>query len=94
MDIGSALGWLTQVCIAVLDWITAIFDSITGSHSFYVAMVTMFISTGLLLIPLRAGRGKVSLYKKKECIEKNIPEEQAVEKLIELIRSNGDYIEK
>ena len=41
-----------------------------------------------------AGRGKVSLYKKKECIEKNIPEEKAVEKLIELIRNNGDYIEK
>ena len=41
-----------------------------------------------------AGRGKVSLYKKKECIEKNIPEEQAVEKLIELIRSHGDYVEK
>ena len=41
-----------------------------------------------------AGRGKVSLYKKKECIEKNIPEEQAVEKLIDLIRNNGDYIEK
>lgn len=41
-----------------------------------------------------AGRGKISLYKKKECIEKNIPEEQAVEKLIELIKANGDYIEK
>lgn len=41
-----------------------------------------------------AGRGKISLYKKKECIEKNIPEEQAVEKLIELIRKNGDYTEK
>lgn len=41
-----------------------------------------------------AGRGKVSLYKKKECIEKNIPEEEAVEKLIELIKSNGDYREK
>ena len=41
-----------------------------------------------------AGRGKISLYKKKECIEKNIPEELAVEKLIELIKSNGDYIEK
>ena len=41
-----------------------------------------------------AGRGKISLYKKKECIEKNSPEEQAVEKLIELIKSNGDYIEK
>ena len=40
-----------------------------------------------------AGRGKISLYKKKECIEKNIPEEQAVEKLIELIKQNDDYIE-
>ncbi|OKZ11916.1 MAG: 4-hydroxy-3-methylbut-2-en-1-yl diphosphate synthase [Bacteroides oleiciplenus] len=40
-----------------------------------------------------AGRGKVSLYKKKECIEKNIPEEEAVEKLIELIKANGDYTE-
>ena len=40
-----------------------------------------------------AGRGKISLYKKKECIEKNIPEEEAVEKLIELIRKNGDYTE-
>lgn len=37
-----------------------------------------------------AGRGKVSLYKRKECVEKNIPEEEAVEKLLELIRANGD----
>ena len=43
---------------------------------------------------LGAGRGKISLYKKKECIEKNIPEEEAVEKLIELIKANGDYEEK
>ena len=35
-----------------------------------------------------AGRGKISLYKKKECIEKNIPEEQAVEKLIALIEAD------
>ncbi len=41
-----------------------------------------------------AGRGKISLYKKKECIEKNIPEEQAVDKLIALIKSNGDYTER
>ena len=41
-----------------------------------------------------AGRGKISLYKKKECIEKNIPEEEAVEKLIELIKKNGDYTER
>lgn len=37
-----------------------------------------------------AGRGKVSLYKKKVCIEKNIPEEEAVERLLALIRENGD----
>lgn len=41
-----------------------------------------------------AGRGKISLYKRKECIEKNIPEAEAVEKLIELIRANGDYEER
>ncbi|MGL5318249.1 MAG: 4-hydroxy-3-methylbut-2-en-1-yl diphosphate synthase [Bacteroidales bacterium] len=40
-----------------------------------------------------AGRGTVSLYKKKECIEKNIPAEQAVERLIELIKENGDWKE-
>lgn len=41
-----------------------------------------------------AGRGKVSLYKRKACIEKNIPEEEAVDKLIELIKANGDYVER
>ena len=38
-----------------------------------------------------AGKGKVSLYKKQDCIEKNIPEEEAVEKLIALIKENGDW---
>ena len=32
-----------------------------------------------------AARGKVSLYRKKECVEKNIPEELAVERLLQLI---------
>lgn len=32
-----------------------------------------------------AGRGKISLYRGKECIEKNIPEENAVERLLQLI---------
>ena len=32
-----------------------------------------------------AGRGKISLYKQKVCVEKNIPEEEAVDKLLELI---------
>ena len=40
-----------------------------------------------------AGRGKVSLYKKKECMERNIPEQDAVNKLIDLIKLNGDWHE-
>jgi len=40
-----------------------------------------------------AGRGKVSLYKKKECVQRNIPEEEAVEKLVELIKAHGDWYE-
>ena len=40
-----------------------------------------------------AGRGKVSLYKKKECLERNISEDDAVNKLIELIKVNGDWHE-
>ncbi len=35
-----------------------------------------------------AGRGKISLYRRKECVEKNIPEEEAVEKLLKLIKSD------
>ena len=40
-----------------------------------------------------AGVGKVSLYKRKECVEKNIPTDQAVDKLIALIKDNGDWKE-
>ena len=36
-----------------------------------------------------AARGKVSLYRRKECVEKNIPEEEAVEKLLRLIESDA-----
>jgi (E)-4-hydroxy-3-methylbut-2-enyl-diphosphate synthase len=40
-----------------------------------------------------AAAGKISLYKNKECIEKNIPQEEAITKLVELIKANGDWIE-
>ncbi len=40
-----------------------------------------------------SGVGKVNLYKGQECIEKMIPAEEAVEKLIELIKRNGDWNE-
>ncbi len=37
-----------------------------------------------------AADGKVSLYKGKECVERNVPAEEAVERLLRLIRENGD----
>lgn len=40
-----------------------------------------------------AARGRVSLYKKHECIEKNVPAELAVDKLIDLIKQNNDWAE-
>ncbi len=40
-----------------------------------------------------AERGKISLYKKKELVEKNIPQEEAVQRLIRLIKNNGDWVE-
>ena len=36
-----------------------------------------------------AGRGKISLYRQKECVMKNIPEEEAVDRLLQLI--NDDH---
>ena len=41
-----------------------------------------------------AGRGRVSLYKKKAVVKRNIPEEQAIDELIELIRESGDWVER
>ena len=35
-----------------------------------------------------AGMGKVSLYKGQECVMKNIPEEESIDKLLELINNN------
>jgi (E)-4-hydroxy-3-methylbut-2-enyl-diphosphate synthase len=40
-----------------------------------------------------AEHGKISLYKKKQLVEKNIPQEQAVERLIQLIKDNGDWVD-
>lgn len=38
-----------------------------------------------------AGRGKVSLYKKKVCLQRNINEDEAVDRLVGLIKENGDW---
>lgn len=40
-----------------------------------------------------SGPGKVTLYKQKEVVKKNIPESKAVEELIALIKANGDWVD-
>lgn len=40
-----------------------------------------------------AAAGNVSLYKGKKCMVKNIPADQALELLIQLIKDNGDWID-
>lgn len=39
-----------------------------------------------------AGRGKISLYRSKECVAKNIPETEAVNRLLELIENDKQKI--
>ncbi len=41
-----------------------------------------------------AGRGKISLYHRKECVMKNIPEEEAVDRLLELIEKEEQSLKE
>ena len=40
-----------------------------------------------------AAPGRITLYKGRTVIEKNIPQEEALDKLIELIKANGDWVD-
>ena len=40
-----------------------------------------------------AAAGKITLYKGREVVCRNIPQEQALDRLIEIIKENGDWIE-
>ena len=40
-----------------------------------------------------AGPGRITLYKGREVVARNIPQEEALDRLIELIRAHGDWIE-
>ena len=40
-----------------------------------------------------AAAGRITLYKGREIVERNIPQEQAIERLVELIKANGDWME-
>ena len=39
------------------------------------------------------GPGKITLYREKTVVRKNVPEEEAVDALIELIKSEGFWVE-
>lgn len=39
------------------------------------------------------GVGKITLYKEKEVVQRNIPAEQAVDSLIDLIKEHGDWVD-
>jgi (E)-4-hydroxy-3-methylbut-2-enyl-diphosphate synthase len=38
--------------------------------------------------------GKIHLYKEKTVVRKNVPENEAVDALIDLIKENGDWVER
>ena len=38
--------------------------------------------------------GKVNLYVGKECVERNVPEEAAAERLVDLIKARGRWVEE
>ena len=40
-----------------------------------------------------AGKGRVTLYKEKQVVRKNVPESEAVEALVALIKENNDWID-
>jgi (E)-4-hydroxy-3-methylbut-2-enyl-diphosphate synthase len=40
-----------------------------------------------------SGPGRITLYKGKEVVKKNVPTPQAVDELINLIRDGGDWID-
>ena len=40
-----------------------------------------------------AAAGRISLYKGKQCVEMNIPEQEAIERLVALIKQNNDWRE-
>jgi (E)-4-hydroxy-3-methylbut-2-enyl-diphosphate synthase len=41
-----------------------------------------------------SGPGKITLYKSKEVVKRNVPSEVAVDELINLLKENGAWVEK
>jgi (E)-4-hydroxy-3-methylbut-2-enyl-diphosphate synthase len=41
-----------------------------------------------------SGPNKISLYKGKEIVKRNVPTAEALDALIEVIKANGDWVER
>lgn len=74
-DVKKATSHLKGLKIGVMGCIVNGPGEMAGAHYGYVG----------------AARGKVSLYKGKVCVEKNIRAEEAIPRLIQLIKENGDW---
>ena len=40
-----------------------------------------------------AGPGRITLYKGREVVERDIPQEEALDRLVELIKADGEWVE-
>lgn len=40
-----------------------------------------------------AGPGRITLYRGREVVARNIPQEEALDRLVELIRAHGDWVD-
>ena len=40
-----------------------------------------------------AGRDRISLYRGKQCVAMNLPEEEAIEHLVSLLKEDGKWVE-
>jgi (E)-4-hydroxy-3-methylbut-2-enyl-diphosphate synthase len=76
-EIKEKLGHLTGVRIAVMGCIVNGPGEMADADYGYVG----------------GAPGKISLYKNKEVVEHNLPQEEALDKLIELIKKDGKWVE-
>jgi (E)-4-hydroxy-3-methylbut-2-enyl-diphosphate synthase len=41
-----------------------------------------------------AAPGKITLYRGREIVERNIPQEEAIDRLVELIKADGEWVDE
>ncbi|MCK9181728.1 MAG: flavodoxin-dependent (E)-4-hydroxy-3-methylbut-2-enyl-diphosphate synthase, partial [Fibrobacteraceae bacterium] len=77
-QIQARLGHLQNISIAVMGCIVNGVGEMADADFGYVG----------------GGRGLINLFEGKNCVKKNVPEREALDELVELIKSRGRYIEE